>query len=261
MPDDLARTTRRNLVLRLLGLLVGLGVLISVLIGNEKASQEDRFINARLRTSTNTSPNDPPVTVRGGSVLVHSYVSGQFAPYPSATSTATQMANLGTAASPILLTGVTTPKSNTTPPPSSVTLTPSTNWQLVISFRDKHNNENSSVTLTLCTLVNASNQCSLDNKATSQTIYLQSAVDGSGNPYGSFSPLVVDTNGLRFDVNDCDDGSSDKKESKCNHPFALYFYQGTDTTPSQTFRCLDGECTIGIGSYSNDSSLERKLDQ
>jgi hypothetical protein len=225
----------------------GIGLLIGAVLAAAGAATLGVGIVLRNLAPPSTppsNPNDSPVTARGGSIVLHSYVAGQF----SASSKTTQMVNLGTAASPIVLDGV-APGGTVTTPPETVTLTTSSNWKLVMTFRGKDHGEKSTTNLTFCTHVDASGNCSLDALATSTQLYVQSSVDGSGNPYGSFTPVKIDTPGLRFDMNTCDDGSTDVKESACNHPFALYFYQGSDTKPSQTFQCLDGQCVIGIGTY------------
>ncbi len=238
MPDETeVRILRWNLVVGLTGLLVGIGVLLAVLWGNIEASREDRFINAKIRTATNTSPNDSPVTVRGGSVIVrgnwtcppgqnYCWLDLQSEPAELIALDGVQLINPGD-----------DPNKDNSPHLINELVT--TNWIVQFTFRQGKSpgeGEDPGKVLKLCT---SDPTCANTGGTLGTKVYLVGDSNGTLK-----NQIKRDRDGVRYDLNACDDGSS-TTESKCNHIHTVTVITGPSS--NSKYHCIDGECTVSVG--------------
>lgn len=180
---------------------------------------------------------DSPVTVRGGSVILRGTTCQQ--------SQTTCTIPLGEPANHIVLHGVQPIKSDSDPgdqdnSPMSVTLNPSNNWIVTLSFRDPDGaREDNHKLLKLCT---SDNQCKSTAGSVGNTLYLL------GDGTGAFNSLSRrDRDGARYDLTAaCSTDMNPGHDSPCNHIHTVTVQ--TAANPAGTrYHCIDGECTISVG--------------
>jgi len=180
---------------------------------------------------------DSPVTVRGGSVVIRGASCNQ--------SQTTCTIPLGEAANRIVLHGVDLIKSGSDPgdqdnSPMSVTINPSKNWIITLSFRDSSGSrEDRHKQLKLCT---SDAQCQSTAGSVGDSLYLLG--DGSG----AFSSLTHrDRDGARYDLTAaCAADTNPGHGSPCNHIHTVIVQTAANPTGAR-YHCIDGECTISIG--------------
>lgn len=189
----------------------------------------------RIKGGTTTNPpttQDSPVTVRGGSIVIHS--PDAWTPELGIYSTSVDPLQKGYSAVLVSLDGV-EGKNDTTP--SFVPLGIQNDWQITMTFRDKDGKDNPKYILTLCTALNKlQTACSYDSNSVGSTVYMLD--NGGGKIYGD----KLDQSIEKYDLTNCDQDTAGT--NKCNHisTVTVTTYQGS--TP---YKCVDGTCTISIG--------------
>ena len=180
------------------------------------------------------SSNDSPVTVRGGSVVVHSPQGTSWTPYGTSSNIYMMQLPSGHAATLVDLNGADATTGN---PAGEYQLGISTNWKILMTFRQKDGKtEDQSKTLQICTGFNGST-CTVDSNPAGSTIYL------IGDGTGTFSDAGLDRPGMRYD-RPCP--SSDAHPDRCNHIHNITVTSYSGSSPS--YHCQDGQCSMGIGS-------------
>jgi len=181
--------------------------------------------------------NDPPVTVRGGSVTVR-----YGTPWNCPNGQNYCSIDLGKPAVLNTLDGVQPIPSGSDPgdgdnTPQTVSESVSTNWKVQLTFRQSNEtSEDPGTFLLLCTSDPA---CLSTSGPVQDTLYI---VGGSN---GSLTPIMRDRPGVRYDLTACG-GAPVTGDSKCNHVHtARVFTNGVTTAPR--YHCIDGECTIKVG--------------
>ncbi len=184
-----------------------------------------------------TPVNDPPVTVRGGSVIVR-FKTPWTCPlgqnYCSIDLGEQAVLNTLDGVAPIPNGGDPGDGDNT---PQTLTEIVSTNWKVKLTFRQSNEtSEDPGTFLLLCTSDSA---CLSTSGAAGNTLYI---VAGSNV---SLTPVVRDRPGVRYDVATCG-GAPVTGDSKCNHVHTARVFT-TGITVAPRFHCIDGECTITVG--------------
>jgi hypothetical protein len=235
---------RSNLAIASLGVLVGIAILILSVI-NQKEMQLDNSqlaqINKALKVKgVGPPPEDSPVLVRGGSVLIRGTWN-----CPDKTNYCTT--TLNEPADLINLDGVDpipTPGDNgdndNSPELVSAGPTDSTlNWVITMTFREPNKtSEDSGTALKLCTTNSA---CTYSKGNAGNTVYLV------GDSNGSFSIVQRDRAGVRYDLTArCGIDPLPGHESPCNHVHTLTIASAGALNGTR-YHCVDGECTIAIG--------------
>jgi len=202
------------------GLLIG-GLLAFVLLPHQKG----------VKPPFETTADDSPVTVRGGSVVIRG------SPWNCPKKDNYCKSTLMEPATLISLDGVDPMASGTTPQliPENI----GTNWKVTFSFRkpDAINNDSTKV-LTLCT---SDPTCSSMSGSAQYNLYLV----GDGN--GEANPVTRDRPGIRYDLTaPCGTDLHPRHGSNCNHIHTVTVF--TASSPNGTpYHCVDGECSISIG--------------
>jgi len=200
------------------GLLVGLAVLAVVVWGGQGLRKKDAEILAKITQGSN--PNDSPVTVRGGSLVVVSPDS-----WTCTTDWKTSCdATLSTTTAVLeYIDGV----DSATMPPHRIDFPITTNWAITLTYRDdsgkKASCTNPPKTLQICTTAG----CSSDTSAAGSLLHLK------GDGMGVFST-----------DESCGTDAATGKNALCNHIYNITVQSSSGT---QTYHCADGACSIGIG--------------
>jgi hypothetical protein len=196
-------------------------------------------------------PGDSPVTVRGGSVEILSPSNGN----------SWQSGNTASCLNPNVKSSQYLPKTDTslvalsgieatvggkpTSGPESVSVSGiSSNWSITLGFRKSDYTADNTFEIQLssydpCKAIPAGGPGSdlylADIGTTSGTFDLDDPIDGFIR--------------YRYDVSQCDDGSKDPKQSKCNHfgQISVSGLTGNGQTISGPFLCRAFACDIGIG--------------
>lgn len=235
---------RRVSALSVCLVLVGVVVLAAVLwqgLSVQRNLRENAMLDRKLvgldqsllAGLTATTPNDSPVTVRGGSVVIRgtSWTCPQ--DYNHCVTTLSEPATL------VSLDGV-DPRGNgdgyTTPQliPENI----GTNWKITFSFRADKTKDDPKKLLTLCT---SDPTCSSTSGSVQSNLYLV----GDGN--GKASRVTRDRDGIRYDLTaPCGTVAHPTHGSDCNHIHTLTVF--TASSPGGTpYHCVDGECSVSIG--------------
>lgn len=190
-----------------------------------------------------STPEDSPVTVRGGSVSMRS-----MAPFDCKTvKTRCSIQSSSKDESEIQISGV-------VPKPGagllSQDLKPTNNWELVLTFHKYDGTgPETSHNLHICT----TKTCSHDGPLSSgdgQIFFIEDQSDKNGDAWGN-ADFEEDIDGTAYHrktyhVRQCPSSDIDT-ESVCNHIYDLTIYSTGLKEDKSTFRCPNGECTIGIG--------------
>lgn len=210
------------------GLLVGTGLLFA------KSHSHRKFV---------FTPDESPVTVRGGSVLALSHGTDwtQIAPNIwEATQADTSVVSLdGVAAS-----GGTMPQPYSSP--SGLT----TNWKITISFRQPDSATEDTTNpdkLFICT----ANPCKTSGPQPNPgTLYLIEE-DATDTTYSQFTHEMQPIDKywrLRYDLLQCNGASgSSVRDSACNHIHSIRVEGIASLSSLSPFHCEGGACDIGIG--------------
>jgi hypothetical protein len=175
------------------------------------------------------NPNDSPVTVRGGSLVVVSPNSWNSNCAQPGTTSCDVTLN-ATTATLQYIDGVDSP----TAPPHRVDNPITTNWVITLSYRDDSGkNANDTKKLQICT----KSDCTYDNNPASHLLHLK------GDGMGVFSTDNLDHHSARYDES-CGTDAATGKTTLCNH---IYVITVESSSGKQAYHCADGACSIGIG--------------
>ena len=193
------------------------------------------------------TPNDSPVTVRGGSVLVRSQRWTKISNTVFQAANSTSSAPLDT--STVSLDGV--PNGGTA---SSEFTQPNlaNNWQLTLNFRLpdglKDKGDLNLTKLFLCSkLNNAQTACDPTGPLSPNTLYLVTESQKGGT--FSDEPQLDNYYRERYDLQICGNNTDTVtvRDSTCNHIFDIKVDGIPNWSSYSPFRCVAGGCDIGIG--------------